>query len=176
MSLSASCISSSSPLPRKFAKILRNWYLSVTCSCSNHWLFYIFVTVHVSGVGLLWWARGVDLVVYVARKARLLLMWRFTHIIRIHRRATRVGASEVFEAAHVALRTLLAFSQPVNCIFWPIGMLNWLVAASKLHKHRETCCTAEWRFYVFLFYGFTLASRPRNQQNCRINYFVLLVP
>ena len=73
--------------------------------------------------------------------------------IRTHRRATRVGAFEVFEAAHVALRTLLAFSQPVNCIFWPIGMLNWLVAASKLHKHRVTCCTAEWPFYVFLFYG-----------------------
>ena len=70
--------------------------------------------------------------------------------IRIHRRATRVGAFEVFEAAHVALRTLLAFSQPVNCIFWPIEMLNWLVAASKLHKHRETCCTAEWPFYSFL--------------------------
>ena len=77
------------------------------------------------------------------------------HRIRIHRRATRVGAFEVFEAAHVALRTLLAFSQPVNCIFWPIGMLNWLVAASKLHKHRVTCCTAEWPFYVFLFYGNT---------------------
>ena len=74
------------------------------------------------------------------------------HRIRIHRRATRVGAFEVFEAAHVALRTLLAFSQPVNCIFWPIGMLNWLVAASKLHKHRETCCTAEWPFYS-LFYA-----------------------
>ena len=72
------------------------------------------------------------------------------HRIRIHRRATRVGAFEVFEAAHVALRTLLAFSQPVNCIFWPIGMLNWLAAASKLHKHRVTCCTAEWPFYSFL--------------------------
>ena len=71
----------------------------------------------------------------------------YYHRIRIHRRATRVGA---FEAAHVALRTLLAFSQPVNCIFWPIRMLNWLVAASKLHKHRVTCCTAEWPFYSFL--------------------------
>ena len=29
-------------------------------------------------------------------------------------------------------------------------MLNWLVAASKLHKHRETCCTAEWPFYSFI--------------------------
>ena len=68
------------------------------------------------------------------------------------RRGSCVGTFEVFEAAHVALRTLLAFSQPVNCIFWPIGMLNWLVVASKLHKHRETCCTAEWPFYHFLFY------------------------
>ena len=88
------------------------------------------------------------------------------HRIRIHRRATRVGAFEVFEAAHVALRTLLAFSQPVNCIFWPIGMLNWLVAASKLHKHRVTCCTAEWPFYVFLFYGqedFLLSFQRKTQ-------------
>ena len=68
----------------------------------------------------------------------------------MNRRASCVGTFEVFEAAHVALRTLLAFSQPVNCIFWPIAMLNWLVAASKLHKHRETCCTAEWPFYSFL--------------------------
>ena len=73
----------------------------------------------------------------------------------MNRRASCVGTFEVFEAAHVALRTLLAFSQPVNCIFWPIGMLNWLVAASKLHKHRETCCTAEWPFYHFLFYAIT---------------------
>ena len=68
----------------------------------------------------------------------------------MNRRASCVGTFEVFEAAHVALRTLLAFSQPVKCIFWPIGMLNWLVAASKLHKHRETCCTAEWPFFSFL--------------------------
>ena len=69
----------------------------------------------------------------------------------MNRRASCIGTFEVFEAAHVALGTLLAFSQPVNCIFWPIGMLNWLVAASKhRHKHRETCCTAEWPFYSFL--------------------------
>ena len=66
----------------------------------------------------------------------------------MNRRASCVGTFEVFEAAHVALRTLLAFSQPVNCIFWPIGMLNWLVAASKLHKYRETCCTAEWPLFI----------------------------
>ena len=75
----------------------------------------------------------------------------------MNRRASCVGTFEVFEAAHVALRTLLAFSQPVNCIFWPIGMLNWLVAASKLHKHRETCCTAEWPFYSFLILWFWFA-------------------
>ena len=68
----------------------------------------------------------------------------------MNRRGSCVGTFEVFEAAHVALRTLLAFSQPVNCIFWPIGMPNWLVTASKLHKHRETCCTPEWPFYSFL--------------------------
>ena len=33
-------------------------------------------------------------------------------------------------------------------------MLNWLVVASKLHKHRETCCTAEWPFYSFLILWF----------------------
>ena len=76
----------------------------------------------------------------------------------MNRRASCVGTFEVFEAALVALRTLLAFSQPVNCIFWPIGMLNWLVAASKLHKHRETCCTAEWPFYSFLI----LCPKQRN--------------
>ena len=39
-------------------------------------------------------------------------------------------------SVHFALRILLALSQPVNCIFWPIKTLNLLVAASKLHKHR----------------------------------------
>ena len=32
-----------------------------------------------------------------------LCIYLLCHRIRIHRRATRVGASEVFEAAHVAL-------------------------------------------------------------------------
>ena len=39
----------------------------------------------------------------------------------------------VFVSAHVALRTLLALSQPVNCIFWPIETMNWLVAAIGEH-------------------------------------------
>ena len=65
-------------------------------------------------------------------------------------RATPSGHSiEVCVPAHFALRMLLAFSQPVNCIFWPIETLNWLVAASKLHKHRGTCYTAEWSYCPF---------------------------
>ena len=44
---------------------------------------------------------------------------------------------------------LLAFSQPVNCIFRPKKTLNWLVAVSKLRKHRGTCCTAEWPYCPF---------------------------
>ena len=49
-----------------------------------------------------------------------------------------------FVSARVALRMLLALSQPVNCIFWPKEKLNWLVAANKLHHNlRGTCCTAE---------------------------------
>ena len=39
--------------------------------------------------------------------------------------------------------------QPVNCIFWPIRTLNWLVAASKLHNDRALCCTAEWPYCPF---------------------------
>ena len=53
---------------------------------------------------------------------------------------------KVCVSVHVALRMLLALSQPVNCIFWPIRTLNWLFGASKLHKHRGTCCTAEWPY------------------------------
>ena len=37
--------------------------------------------------------------------------------------------------SHYACYWTLVFSQPVNCIFWPIITLNCLVAASKLHKH-----------------------------------------
>ena len=44
---------------------------------------------------------------------------------------------------------LLAFSQPVNCVFWPTETLNWLVAASKLHKHEGTCYTVEWPYCPF---------------------------
>ena len=40
---------------------------------------------------------------------------------------------EVCVSVHVLLHMLLALSQPVNSIFRPIRMHNWLVAASKLH-------------------------------------------
>ena len=77
----------------------------------------------------------------------------------MNRRASCVGTFEVFEAAHVALRTLLAFSQPVNCIFWPIGMLNWLVAASKLHKHRgRHVALLSGPSIHFLFYGLDIGG------------------
>ena len=71
----------------------------------------------------------------------------------MNRRASCVGTFEVFEAAHVALRTLLAFSQPVNCIFWPIGMLNWLVAASKLINIGRHVALLSGPSIHFLFYG-----------------------
>ena len=44
---------------------------------------------------------------------------------------------------------LLALSQPVNCILWPIKTQNWLVEASKMHKHGRTGCTAEWPYCPF---------------------------
>ena len=50
---------------------------------------------------------------------------------------------EVCVYAHVALRMLLAFFQPVNCIVWPIKALKRLVAVSKLYKYWGTGCTAE---------------------------------
>ena len=46
-------------------------------------------------------------------------------------------------STHVALRTSLTLCQPVNCIFYPIKTLKWLVAASKLHNVRASCFTAE---------------------------------
>ena len=38
-----------------------------------------------------------------------------------------------FVSVHVILCILLAFSQPVDCIFWPTKKLNWPVAATELH-------------------------------------------
>ena len=56
----------------------------------------------------------------------------------------RATSFEVCVCTHVALRMLLALSQPVSCIFWPIRMMNRLVATNKLHKHKGICCTPEW--------------------------------
>ena len=68
-------------------------------------------------------------------------MLALRHSIGMNRRTTHLK----FVCPRMSqLRTLLAFPQPVNCIFWPIETLNWLVATSKLHKHRGTCCIAEW--------------------------------
>ena len=65
--------------------------------------------------------------------------------------------------AHFALRTL-AFSQPVNCVFWPIETLNWLVEASKLHKHKGTCYTAEWPYCPFATLWFRIECSIRNEK------------
>ena len=60
------------------------------------------------------------------------------HSIGMHSRTTQLKS--------VCPRMSLPFAQPVNCIFWPIKTLYWLVGASKLHKDRGTCCTAEWPY------------------------------
>ena len=56
---------------------------------------------------------------------------------------------EVCVSSHTALRISLPLCQPVSCIFWPVRMLNWLVAASQLHNIRAPCCTAEWPYCPF---------------------------
>ena len=100
------------------------------------------------------WFTGFTSILHVTRRINSLKSdhERF-RVIKSHRECTMERTVEppikVCVSAHVALRTLLALSQPVNCIFWPIGMLKWLFAASKLHKHRGTCCTAEWPYCPF---------------------------
>ena len=66
---------------------------------------------------------------------------------------------------------LLAFSQPVNCVFWPMETLNWLVAASKLHKHRGTYYTTEWPYCPFAILWFRLLQSvcTRAKMNNLIN-------
>ena len=42
-------------------------------------------------------------------------------------------------STHIALRISLSLLQPVNCIFWPMRMLNWWsqpVNCINLHKHK----------------------------------------
>ena len=60
-----------------------------------------------------------------------------------------VHSIEVCVSTHIALRISLPSCQPVNCIFWRKRTLNWLVAASKLHNDRASCCTAEWPYCPF---------------------------
>ena len=76
---------------------------------------------------------------------------RCEHSTKMNSRATHL----TFASAHVALRMLLAFSKPVNCIFWLIRTLNWLATASKLHKHRGTC-TTEWPYCPLALLWFRL--------------------
>ena len=56
--------------------------------------------------------------------------------------------SEVCVSAHVTPSMSLQLSKPVNCIFWPIRILNWLVAACKVHTNRMACCTTEYKSVV----------------------------
>ena len=46
---------------------------------------------------------------------------------------------EICVSTHIALRISLPLRQPVNCIFWPIRTLNWLMAAIELHNNRAPC-------------------------------------
>ena len=77
----------------------------------------------------------------------------------------------------VKLRLLLAFSQSFNCIFWPIKTLNWLVAASKLHKLRETCYTVEWPYCPFALLcdksiKLTQTSEPTSSRHSIVQYLI----
>ena len=67
---------------------------------------------------------------------------------------------------------LLAFSQPVNCIFWPIITLNWLLTASKLHKLRGTCYTAEWPYWS-LYCDVIVLAGHRVHGSAHTNVFAL---
>ena len=56
---------------------------------------------------------------------------RFWHNIGMNSRAMQLK----FWCPRIShIRISLSLWQPVNCIFWPMRRLNWLVAASKLHK------------------------------------------
>ena len=65
------------------------------------------------------------------------------------RHSTGIKSGATCVSAHVASRVLLAFSQPVDCFFWPIKTLNWLVEVSKLHRHMGTFWTAECSYCRF---------------------------
>ena len=83
-------------------------------------------------------------------------------------------AFEVCVFAHVALRAFFfALSQPVSCIFWPMKVLNWLVAASKLHRHWETCCTAGWPYCAFaiLCHEPTVTTKQKSCKKLSTGYY-----
>ena len=86
---------------------------------------------------------------------------------------TKSHAFEVCVPAHVALGAFFAFSQPVNCIFWPMKVLNWLVAESKLHRHWETCCTAGWPYCAFaiLCHKPTVTTKQKSCKNLSTGYY-----
>ena len=67
------------------------------------------------------------------------------HSIRMNSRATQLK----FVCPRMSYYACYCIISAVNCIFWSIETLNWLVAVSKLHKHRGTCCTAEWPYCPF---------------------------
>ena len=72
------------------------------------------------------------------------LRQNFRH--KVCKRKIPIQVETLMHVRTVVLRMLLAFSQPVNCIFWPIKTQNWLAAASKLHSHWGTGYTAEWPY------------------------------
>ena len=68
---------------------------------------------------------------------------------------------------------MLALSQPGNCIFWPIITLNWLFAASKLHKHIGIHKDTAWVSVLSIRY-----TVPRYRvllifTNCNFDFLVL---
>ena len=75
----------------------------------------------------------------------------------------------------VKLRLLLAFSQSFNCIFWPIKTLNWLVAASKLHKHVTLLSgpTVHSLYYAIIkSIKLTQTSEPTSSRHSIVQYLI----
>ena len=85
--------------------------------------------------------------VYIFKIAFYCIVFILVHQHSIGNRQSH--STEVCVSMHIALCISLPLCQPVHCIFWPIRMLNWLVAARKLHNDRVTCCTAEWPYCPF---------------------------
>ena len=58
----------------------------------------------------------------------------YTFVLQAEICTTLMPKVEICVSTHVALRIALPLWQPVNYMFWSMRTLNWLVAASKLHK------------------------------------------